>query len=458
VRGNARYALPTPMPLFLKTGLNLREQTVSNWNQTRRWNYVGTGPLAPDAGLVTYDSTRTGRGIPQWQTDTFIKGGLPVTPALWAEDIYYHESIKYTGTRSVTEAVTAGYVMAQGRLGRDGLLGRTGFLTGVRTEKTENESWGWVRARAASTTAEQLADPVGAARRDYANTRREISGGYTKSFPSAHLTHEVTRNLKARLSWSTSFGRPALSNALPNETFNATAQTLTINNPGLLPQMGRSWDATLDYYFEPVGNFSLGWFRKQITDFIVSGINVGTVASGADNGYNGEYVGFTKLTTANAGTATVQGWEASYQQQLTFLPGLLKGLSFSANFTWLDTHGNFGGTANLSSGQVAGFIPRTGNVSLSWRYRGFSTRVLVNYTGDYISSYSAASIGRNLYRFSRTSVNAGMEYRLRPGVSVTFDVANPFGVPQRLYRGIPDQMQSTISNFTTITVGVSGRF
>ena len=458
VRGNARYALPTPMPLFLKTGLNLREQTVSNWNQTRRWNYVGTGPLAPDAGLVTYDSTRTGRGIPQWQTDTFIKGGLPVTPALWAEDIYYHESIKYTGTRSVTEAVTAGYVMAQGRLGRDGLLGRTGFLTGVRTEKTENESWGWVRARAASTTAEQLADPVGAARRDYASTRREISGGYTKSFPSAHLTHEVTRNFKARLSWSTSFGRPALSNALPNETFNATAQTLTINNPGLLPQMGRSWDATLDYYFEPVGNFSLGWFRKQITDFIVSGINVGTVASGADNGYNGEYVGFTKLTTANAGTATVQGWEASYQQQLTFLPGLLKGLSFSANFTWLDTHGNFGGTANLSSGQVAGFIPRTGNVSLSWRYRGFSTRVLVNYTGDYISSYSAASIGRNLYRFSRTSVNAGMEYRLRPGVSVTFDVANPFGVPQRLYRGIPDQMQSTISNFTTITVGVSGRF
>jgi hypothetical protein len=47
---------------------------------------------------------------------------------------------------------------------------------------------------------------------------------------------------------------------------------------------------------------------------------------------------------------------------------------------------------------------------------------------------------------------------VRPGVSLTLDVANPFGVPQKLYRGIPDQMQSTISNFTTITVGVSGRF
>lgn len=458
VRGNARYALPTPMPLFLKTGFNWREQTVSSWNQSRRWSYIGTGPLAPDAGLVTFDSTKTGRRIPQWQTDTFIKDGNPVNPALWAEDRYYHETVQYTGTRAVTETVTAGYLMAQGRLGREGVLGRTGFLTGVRTEKTDNESWGWVRARVPSSTAEQLADPVGAAKRDYAGTRREINGGYTKSFPSVHLTHDVTPNIKARLSWSTSFGRPALSNALPNETFNATAQTLTINNPALLPQVGSSWDATLDYYFEPVGNLSIGWFHKKITDFIVSGINVGTVGTGTDNGYNGEYAGFTRLTTANAGTAFVQGWEASYQQQLTFLPGALKGLSFSANLTVLDTHGDFGGAANLGSGQVAGFIPRTGNVSLAWRYRAFSTRILVNYTGDYISSYTAASVGRNLYRFSRTSVNAGVEYRLRPGVSVTFDVSNPFSVPQKLYRGIPDQMQSTISNFTTVTVGLSGRF
>jgi iron complex outermembrane receptor protein len=458
VRGNVRYLLPTPMPLFLKTGFNLRQQSVSSWNQTRRWSYIGTGPLAPDAGLITFDSIKTGRRIPQWQTDTFIKDGTPVTPALWAEDQYYRETVQYTGTRSVTEAVSAGYFMAQGKLGREGALGRSGFLTGVRTEKTENESWGWVRARNGSTTAEQLADPVGAAKRDYANTRREISGGYTKSFPSVHLTHEVTPNIKARLSWSTSFGRPSLSNSLPNETFNLTAQTLTINNPALLPQVGSSWDATLDYYFEPVGNLSIGWFSKKIRDFIVSGINVGTVANGTDNGYNGEYAGFTRLTTANAGTATVQGWEASYQQQLTFLPGLLKGLSFSANYTWLDTNGDFGGTTNLSSGQVAGFIPRTGNVSLSWRHRAFSARFLVNYTGDYISSYTATSIGRNLYRYERTSVNTGVEYRVRPGVSLTLDVANPFGVPQKLYRGIPDQMQSTISNFTTITVGVSGRF
>jgi TonB-dependent receptor len=458
LRGNARYAMPTAVPLFFKAGVNWREQQFTRWNFSRRWNYIGTGPLPADDGLVMFDRVKTGRLIPQWQADTFIKGGEPVNPSLWSEDRYFNESTKFTGTNDVTETITAGYLMAQGRMGRDGLLARTGWLAGVRSEKTEMKGRGWVRARIASSNAFRLADPVGAAASDYADTRREIRGSYTKSFPSVHLTHEVTPNIKARLSWSTNFGRPALSSSLPNESVNETAQTLTINNPALLPQMGQSWDATLDYYFEPVGNFSVGWFKKTIKDFIVSGVNSGTVATGTNNGFNGEYGGFTILTSANAGTAYVEGWEISYQQQLTFLPGALKGLSFMANYTELDTHGDFGGTSNLSSGQVAGFIPKTANVSLAWRYRRFSSRVLVNYTSDYITSYSAASIARNLYRFERTAVNAGIEFQFHRNASVTLDVANPFAVNQRLYRGIPDQMQSTISNFTTITVGLAGRF
>jgi TonB-dependent receptor len=273
-----------------------------------------------------------------------------------------------------------------------------------------------------------------------------------------HLTHDVTPNLKTRLSWSTSFGRPAMSNLLPNESVSETNQTVTINNPALLPQTAKNWDFTLDYYFDPVGNFSVGWFHKDIKDFIVSGVDAGIVAGGADNGYNGEYEGFNRLTTANAGDATVHGWEFSYQQQFTFLPGLLKGLSGSANYTILNTKGNFGGTASLRNGQVAGFIPKAGNASLSWRYRGFSTRVLYNFTGEHITSYSATSPGLNLYRFDRNTVNWGMAYQVRPTLTLTCDVANVFNEPQKLYRGFPSRVQDVIINFVTVTVGVSGRF
>jgi len=249
-----------------------------------------------------------------------------------------------------------------------------------------------------------------------------------------------------------------MANLMPNETVNETNETVTVNNPSLLPQMAKNWDATLEYYFEPVGSLSVGWFHKTINDYIVSGINGGVIPGGNDNGYNGDYAGFTRLTTANAGTAIVQGWEFSYQQQFTFLPGLLRGLSGSLNYTHIDTRGNFGGTLYRRSGEVAGFIPDVANASLSWRYRRFSTRLLYNFTGAHITSYSATSPALNVYRYDRDTVSWGMAYQLRPEVSFTLDVANLFNEPQRFYVGNASRMQSTIINFITITGGISGRF
>jgi len=464
VRGNVRYRLPTTVPAWLKTGFAWRQQKTDSWNYSRRWSYLGTAGLPADPEARPYNNLKTGVNLPRWKISDFFTGGSagksPANPSLWQEDLYYHEAIKYSGTRGLSETVTAGYVMAQGSFGRDGWLGHTGYLTGVRTEKTDTEGSGWVlaRANARSTGAQQLADPAGAAKRDYEGSRREVSGSYTKSFPSAHLTHDLTRNLKARLSWSTSFGRPALSNLLPTESGNEVLQTLTIGNPALLPQTAKNWDFTLDYYFEPVGNLSVGWFKKTINDYIVTGTNAGLVGTGSDNGYNGDYEGFTRLTSSNAGTAEVTGWEFSYQQQFTFLPGLLKGLSGSANYTVIETEGDFGGATTRGNGQVPGFIPRAGNLSLSWRYRSFSTRVLFNYTGNYISSYSATSPGANLYRDAFKTTNVGLAYKLRPSVTFTCDVANIFNAPQKLYQGVPGRTQDIIYNFVTVTFGVSGRF
>lgn len=359
---------------------------------------------------------------------------------------------KYTLSRRVSETVTAGYIMTQGK------VGKTGYLAGVRTEKTDTESAGWVRAAVASTTAEQMMDPIGSAQRDYGNTRRELEGSYTKSFPSVHLNRDLARNLKARVSWSTSFGRPAMSSLLPNETPSVMNETLTVNNPALLPQTAANWDATLEYYFEPAGAISVGWFRKKIENYIVTGINGGTIPTGPDNGYNGDYGGYTILTSANAGTANVEGWEFSYLQQFKFLPGPLKGLSLNANYTLIDTHGDFGTAVILRDGQIPRFIPQTANVSLSWRYRRFSTRVLYNFIGDYPESYSISTLARNRFVMDREIVNVGLAYELRPNLNLTCDVANLFNASQKIYRGVPDRLDTEIIQGTTLTVGVQGRF
>ncbi|MEY4004426.1 MAG: hypothetical protein RLZZ221_522 [Verrucomicrobiota bacterium] len=429
LRGNARYELPTSFPFSLKSGASWRSQYADNQSVSRRWNYAGTAALPSDPSIISFDYIKTGRRMPYWENLQFFSDRQPLTPALWREDQYYFYQNNYTGNRGVTEWVTAGYGMAQARFGRTSLLG------GVRTERTETESWGYVRARSGSTAAQQTADPEGSANRDYAGTLRKLRGDYTKSFPSVHVAHDITANVKARLSWSTSFGRPALNNAMPNETANETNQTLTVSNPSLLPQSAVNWDASLEYYFEPVGSLSVSWFRKSIRDYIITGTNVGTVPSGNDNGFNGEYSGFTLLSSSNAGTATVNGWEFAYQQQFTFLPGLLKGLGASLNYTLLEASGNFGGATNRETNQVPGFIPRTANASLSWRYRKFSTRVLYNHVGSYITSYNATSPGYSAYRFAYRTVNLGVTWQLRPSVQLTADVSNLLNEPQRTYRG-----------------------
>jgi TonB-dependent receptor len=457
-RFNVQYKLPTAIPLALKTGAQWRETLAQTESRSRRWNYLGTTSLPSDPTTIMYDEVKTGRKIPQWTTSMFISERTPKDPALWSEDLYYALQQRYTGTRSVTETVKAAYLMAQGKFGREGILGRTSFLGGVRMERTEDDSFGWVRSRVGSTTAQQVANPLSAVTSDYGNTRRVIQGDYTKYFPSIHLTHDITPNLKARLAWSSSFGRAGFGELFPNETVNETNQSLTINNPSLLPQDAKNWDASLDYYFEPVGNFSVGFFKKTIKDYIVRNINIGTVASGQDNGYNGDYVNFTQYTSANAGTAYVQGWEFSYQQQFTFLPGLLKGLSGSLNYTMLNTHGNFGSTTYLSSGQVTGFIPKAANAMLSWRYKRFGTRVLYNWTGDYIVEYSAATVGRNRWRQAMDTVNLGLSYQVSPKLGLTFDVSNLFNEPQVVYRGVRSQPSTINYNFITINVGVNGRF
>jgi iron complex outermembrane recepter protein len=452
LHGNAKYQLPVRGTVYLKAGAQWRENAAKDINRGRRWNYIGSGALPSDPELLMFDTVKTGRSIPQWEASHFISTREPAHPELWREDLYFFETNKFVGTRAVTETITSGYVMTQGR------IGRTGFLGGVRQEKTETESSGWVRARSGSTAAQQQADPIGAAQRDYANTYRETEGSYTKSFPSVHLNHDITRNLKARASWSTSFGRPPLVNLLPNETPNETNQTLTINNPSLLPQTATNWDASLEYYFEPVGNLSVSWFHKEIEDYIVSGIEGGIIGAGNENGFNGEYEGFRMLTQANAGTAVVQGWEFSYQQQFTFLPGLLKGLSASGNYTLLETRGDFGGTTKRGTNEVPGFIPRTANLGVAWRYGRVSARVAVNYVGDYIRNFNAVNSPRNLFRMKRTIVNAGVAYHVSPWLNLTADVSNLFNEPEAFYRGYPDRMQATNIPGTTITMGVNGRF
>lgn len=446
---NAIYDLPTELPVRFKAGYKYRRQYVEEIGGDRRWNYIGTAPLSaldsPD--LRTVDGERTGRELPFPDPDDVMRHILN-NPTAWREDAYYAETRKFIGTRNVAEEINAGYLQGRARL-----RGLT-VLAGARYERTAVESFGYVPSRVQTTTAQRNADPIGSARLDQANARR-IEGSYGKWFPGVHFVYDFANGFQARASWSNSIGRPAFSNFLPAETVNTTAQSLTVNNAGLLPQFSENWDFSLAYYYEPVGQVSAGYFRKDIQDFIVTGA-VGTVGTGAGNGYNGDYAGYTLISSFNGGQAKIDGWEANYQQQFTSLPGALRGLGFFANYTRLSTTGDYGASAR-GTNQLAGFVPKSGNAGLSYRLGGFSARALVNYKGEYLATY-AVDPSALYYGYARTTLNLNVSYQINPRFTIFCDLPNVTDEPQKFYRYTSGRLAQWNRSYTTVSLGVSGRF
>jgi TonB-dependent receptor len=446
---NFRYDFPALFNAAFKAGARYRSHEVEEIGRDQRWNWAGGSLEAlTDPNGRTSFGERLGRELP-FPSPAFIGTHIRDNPAAWREDLYFREMSRLSLTRDAAENISAGYVSGEARFRALSVVG------GVRVERTEIESNGFVGSRLRTTTAQRNADPIGSAQADFDNPRH-LEGSYTDWFPGLHLKYRGGSRWQARLSWSNSVGRPTLTNYLPLETPNTTNETLRVNNPSLKPQYTENFDATIEYYFEPVGLFSLGVFRKNIDSYIVSN-NAGIVGTGTNNGYNGNYEGYTLISQFNGGWAEINGFEANYQQQLSFLPGIFKGFGVFANYTKLKAEGNFGGEAVQSTNELADFMPEAMNAGISYRYRGFNARVRMNYAGSFLTDYSADA-SRLRYRAERTAVNGSVSYQWRNGLQVFCDVFNIFNEPQEFYRFSPDRLGSKIFPETTITFGVTGKF
>jgi TonB-dependent receptor len=452
-RLNLSYLLPAfgDLRVTLKAGVDLSEQTSGINNHDRRWNYIGTAPIPPDTSIVTWMSEQTGFRVPMFETAGFFTDGEP-DAALWREDRYFGATQNYINNRHISEFSGASFVMARGQ------WRRLGFLAGVRMETTETDGFGYTRPNFFTSAAQRAADPDEAARLEYEPTYTRISDEGGAVYPSAHFTYDFSRKVKGRASWSTSYSGAPFGMLLPAEMPDDVNRRLTINNEELKPQQSKEWDAAVEYYFDPAGHVSLGWFHKTISDNIVTGVERGTVGVGADNGYNGDYANYRIITSDNAGSAVVNGWEFSYQQQLVFLPGWARTLTVGANYTWLRTHGKYDGNLYLNSHQVAGFTPRSGNANITWRYKAFGVRARVNHSGAFTTMFNASAPARNQYREARTVTDLGFTFALRPKLQLFADLNNLTDEPLTFYRYVPSQRERTILNGTTMTVGMNGRF
>lgn len=419
-------------------------------NTSRRpvWNYVG---------LDGVQGTNTASGTNDDNIAQFMQGNRAYTvfnnSGVWPDlpAVDYDKAYKFfqdnpnlfkaVGTsvsadpsfNDITENVYAAYV--QGRIE----TGKLTTLTGVRFEKTKVEASG------------QYTDP-----RNPTNARVNRSSSYDDFFPSIHFRYDFTTKLVAHASVSTGAARPNKSDLYPTTSISyndATGLgTVTQNDAGLKPQTSTNYDVSLEYYFEPAGVISIGWFRKDIKDFLARSSEI--IDGGPDNGFGGDFAGYTLNTTSNQGEAKIQGFEANYNQQLTMLPAPFNGIRLFANYTDLDASGTFANNAT----DLVKFIPKTGNAGFSFLWRDFEFRASYRYTGSYLSSLNA-NPNQQQRTLAVETYDLNFQYRFSPKFALFLDVINVTDKWPEFYTG-SDPRRIVISDIygTRLNMGITGRF
>ena len=100
----------------------------------------------------------------------------------------------------------------------------------------------------------------------------ERSGSYSALLPSIDVNFDIIEDLVARVSYGDTLARPTydrLSADISNFSFNAGAgPTASAGNPDLDPIIASNLDLSLEWYYGDASVASVGYFRKDVDNFV----------------------------------------------------------------------------------------------------------------------------------------------------------------------------------------------
>jgi TonB-dependent receptor len=317
-------------------------------------------------------------------------------------------------------------------------FGPLSMVAGVRVEKTDATYSGSEsdKSGAVGSLGCPILDPVNAPTTHVcpvSNTRN-----YTNFFPSAQMRYELQSDLIARAAISSTIARPGFQQVTASTTID-NGGNISTGNPNLKPTTATGLDLALEKYLPHAGIASVGFFAKDIKDYIVK--NVAQQAGGPQK-TEGNLGVIDIVSFANASTAHLYGFEANYVQHFRDeLPGALGGLGVSANWTWVDSWYRepvIDPVTNLVSGLRSSMLPstsrNTGNFEVLYDMYGLDLTVGAYYTSKNIFGVGN-SAALDIWTQERLSVDFGSQYHVTEAFSVYFNAKNLTNTALKLTEG-----------------------
>jgi len=286
----------------------------------------------------------------------------------------------YPNIFHTVERITAGYVMNTID------IGKLHVQTGVRFDQTQMDTFGY-NVTLIPAGAPNSPCPLGCG----TETPVINNPSYLDVLPSIQLRYSLAHDSVLRAVYARGVARPDPYQLVPYATEDTTASptALSIGNPSLKPEHANNYDLLFEQYLHPLGMFQAGFFFKQLNAPQVELTNLPASDVPASlqpviQQYNGSGDKITMY--ANGQNAYLYGFEVSYQQHWSHLPGVLKGLGVSANYTYTNSQEK-GLPGRPDSPTLQRQTPNSWNLSPTYDTRRMSLRVGYNYTGASIYSY-----------------------------------------------------------------------
>ena len=420
---NARREFLWRVPVTLRSGLDFRQTARDNTAVNYTYTFAGTdgrgsltnGTAAPFLDPVA--SLRPGPyGLPAMQAPDY-KGTLDFFRANPTQFTLDQNNLYRSGvnnSKHTVEAVSAAYLRTDVALLDRRLL----LVGGVRFEQTnidaqgpltdptlnvQRDSAGRPLRTPAGAVIPITTDALAASKLTLLERGAVVKKEYLRSFPSLNVSYNLRENLIARAAVSTSIGPPDFNQYAGGVTLPSTdnlpspGNRIVVNNAAIKPWTATSLKVRLEYYFEGVGQISLGAYRRDFQNFFTSSVFLPSPDFLTLYGLDAAEFGAYEVSTQNnlSETVRMEGIDLSYRQALTFLPRWARGLQVFANGSLQKTKAPAGQLGSLAFNE----IPRSAawgvsltrakfNVRLNWSYRTDQNRGAVTGLGIEPDTYN----------------------------------------------------------------------
>lgn len=263
-----------------------------------------------------------------------------------------------------------------------------------------------------------------------------LDGDYDAFLPNLDLKLSITDNLVGRFSYSETITRPDFQDIQGGLTIGRLTRvngegTGNAGNPGLLPFESENIDLSFEYYLNETDYAAIGYFRKDVSNFIGTGILQDQVLfPNLIHPATGVAAVFDVETPINQEEASVDGWELAFQK--TFGES---GFGIMANATFVDGDIAYD-TSSLEAQFAITGLSDSANLIGFYENEKVQLRVAYNWRDDFLSGTTQPNVGN----LGPTFVEAYGQWDLRAsynfsdnltvffeGINVTEETTSQYG-------------------------------